>query len=82
MYLKKLGITYRPHTLPTLGLGLGSGLGLVLGCEVYSKVTPKVANLTASDLSVSLLGLKKKDVCLPFSDRPKISENRGQLFFF
>ena len=27
-----------------------------------------------------LLGLKK-DVCLPFSDRPKISENKGQLFF-
>ena len=24
---------------------------------------------------------KKKDVCLPFSDRPKIFENKGQLFF-
>ena len=25
---------------------------------------------------------KKKDVCLSFSDRPKILENRGHLFFF
>ena len=24
---------------------------------------------------------KRKDVCLPFSDRLKISENKGQLFF-
>ena len=28
------------------------------------------------------LGLNKKDVCLPFSDRPKIVENKSQLFFF
>ena len=27
------------------------------------------------------LGLKKKDICLPFSDRPKILEKKGWLFF-
>ena len=25
---------------------------------------------------------KKKDVCLPFSDRPKILGKKGRLFFF
>ena len=28
------------------------------------------------------LGLRKKDVCLSFSDRPKILENLGCFFFF
>ena len=28
-----------------------------------------------------ILGLKNKDVCLPFSEQPKKSENKGQLFF-
>ena len=27
------------------------------------------------------LGIKK-DICLPVSDRPKISENKGRFFFF
>ena len=31
----------------------------------------------------SLINVRpKKDVCLPFSDRPKILENKCQLFFF
>ena len=56
---------------------------------IWDEVSLKRVNSTKKFLGIIIdenltwkkSGLKKKDVCLPFSDQPQILENKGHLFF-